>query len=61
MVGVAPKGDFAFWSGDDSAEDSVVGEFVDVCGGNRFVTVVYSRGTRAGIKILRGDHDIHGG
>ena len=54
-------GDFAFWSEDDSAEDSVAGEFVDVCGGNRFVTVVYPGGTGAGVEVLRGDRHINGG
>ena len=53
--------DFASWSEDDSAEDSVAGEFVDVGGGYRFVTVVYPGGTGAGVEVLRGDHHIHGG
>ena len=34
---------------------------MDVGGGNWFVTVVYPRGTGAGVEVLRGDHHIHGG
>ena len=54
-------GDFASWSEDDSAGDSVAGKFLGVGGGNRFVTVVYPRGTDAGVEVLRGDRHIHGG
>ena len=53
--------DFALWSEDDSADDSVADEFLSVGGGTRFVTVVHPRGTGAGVEVLRSDHHIHGG
>ena len=54
-------GDFASWSEDDSAEDSVAGKFLGVGGGNRLVANVYPGGTGAGVEGLSGDHHIHGG